>query len=155
MGKDKRYEIQLPLDGRSKPVVYKVSGSGVVTIEKVDGKSADTLPAHERDRIIKAIKDAPRPGNELPEGEEGSTKPGSDAGRPDQSLPGREGNVDPGYGKPAGGRPDQGTPGNPNLNPNPDVDADPDLSRPDKPDQSLPEGGTPDQELPEAPEPKA
>jgi hypothetical protein len=149
MSKDKRYEIQLPLDGRSKPVVYKVSGTGVVTIEKVDGKSADTLPAHEKDRILKAIKDAPRPGNELPEGEAG-TKPGSDAGRPDNELPGRDKPVDPGYG---GGRPAGDRNLNPDANPNVNPDVDKDAPRPGN---ELPGGPpvTPDNTLPESGEPK-
>jgi len=62
----------------------------------------------------------------------------------DQELPEGEIPVDPEYGvEEGGGRPSTG---NPNLNPNPDVDANPALQRGQ---------GRPDQSLPGTPEPKA
>ena len=163
----KRYEIKLP---GGEAVTYEVSGSGTITIEQVNGASAGNLPAPEKHRLVAAIKAAPHPGNELP---------GGAPGHPDQSLPGRDKPVDPDFDKPGGSEGHPST-GNPNLNPNPDVDLNPDLKpgggRPDnalpggpppRPNQGLPgaqpgagnelPGGppsTPDNELPETPEPK-
>jgi hypothetical protein len=167
MGKNKRYQTNVPVDGRNKPVTYEISGSGEITIEKVGSESGSDLSPAEKAKIVKAIKDAPHPGNELPEGSGGPVDPGygkPEGGRPDNTLPGGGARPDQGLPGGQGGRPDNTLPGgqprpdqdlpqqgaNPNLNP----DLDPDLKAGGRPDQSLPGSGKPDQELPETPEPK-
>jgi hypothetical protein len=180
MPKNKQYKIDVPVDGENESVTYEVSGTGEITVKKVGDEDGSDLSPAEKAKIVKAIKAAPHPGNELPD-REGATDPGygkpegGSGGRPDNTLPGQGGRPDQGLpgDQPGidntlpgqGGRPDQGLPGNqPGIdnslpgggaNPNLDPNLDPNVRRPGagtRPDNTLP-GEQPEagNELPEQP----